>query len=380
MQVRAIEARALHIAFRAAFRHAAASRAMTQSVIVTARMRDGATGHGEGCPRAYVTGESVEGALRFIAGNAPEWCQAIDGVASLRAWVGAHRSLIDANPAAWTAVELALLDAFGAATGQPIEALLDEPPLTGRFAYSAVVGDAPPPEFESTLRRYIASGFTGFKVKLAGHHDRDADKACVLLANGVAPDRVRADANNVWTDAATALRALTQLPLRFAAYEEPLRAGDMHGMRALAAALDRPVVLDESACRVDQIAALVDDPARWIVNVRVSKMGGLLRSLDVVRAAKRYGVRMVVGAHVGETSLLTRAGLTVAKAAGDALFGHEGAFGTHLLAHDVTDAPLMFGGAGVLDTTALRLADRAGLGVAVSAFRDDDGAPGAPGE
>jgi len=47
---------------------------------------------------------------------------------------------------------------------------------------------------------------------------------------------------------------------------------------------------------------------------------------------------VIVGAHVGETSLLTRAALTVANSARDLLVAQEGAFGTHLLARDVVRA------------------------------------------
>jgi L-Ala-D/L-Glu epimerase len=75
----------------------------------------------------------------------------------------------------------------------------------------------------------------------------------------------------------------------------------------------------------------------------------LLRSLAVVDAARSAGVGIVVGAQVGETSLLTRAALIVAQAAGDALVAQEGAFGTALLERDVCDPPLMFGKCGVLD-------------------------------
>ena len=104
---------------------------------------------------------------------------------------------------------------------------------------------------------------------------------------------------------------------------------------------------------------------RWIVNVRVSKMGGLLRSLGLVAEARRHGMRVIVGAHVGETSLLSRAGLTVASSARDILVGQEGAFGTHLLARDVIARPIMFGKAGVLDVADLKLGP-GGLGLEVT--------------
>ena len=57
---------------------------------------------------------------------------------------------------------------------------------------------------------------------------------------------------------------------------------------------------------------------------------------------------MIVGAHVGETGILTRAALTLAHGAGDALIAQEGAFGAHLLSRDLCEPPLMFGDGGVL--------------------------------
>ncbi len=68
-------------------------------------------------------------------------------------------------------------------------------------------------------------------------------------------------------------------------------------------------------------------------------MGGLLRSLNVAEAARRRGIPIVVGAQVGETSVLTRAALVVARSAGDRLLAQEGAFGTYLLENGRRDTP-----------------------------------------
>jgi hypothetical protein len=92
-------------------------------------------------------------------------------------------------------------------------------------------------------------------------------------------------------------------------------------------------------------------------------MGGLLRSLSVVDAARGSGCGIIVGAQVGETSLLTRVALPVARACGGALIAQEGAFGTRLLAHDVCDPPLMFGHGGVLDAAAFPMLRRPGFGL-----------------
>ena len=121
--------------------------------------------------------------------------------------------------------------------------------------------------------------------------------------------------------------------------------------------------LRSPSVRAGQIAGLPGEAARWIANIRVSKMGGLLRSLDVVAAARQAGLGIIVGAQVGETSLLTRAALTVAQAAGPALVAQEGAFGTHLLQRDVCDPPVMFGAGGVLDPGPYHFDTAAGFGL-----------------
>jgi hypothetical protein len=92
-------------------------------------------------------------------------------------------------------------------------------------------------------------------------------------------------------------------------------------------------------------------------------MGGILRSLEFLRRARGQGLRVIVGAHVGETSLLTRAALPVASAAGEALVAQEGAFGTHLLTRDVVEPSLMFGAGGVLDVGALGAGPGWGLAI-----------------
>jgi L-Ala-D/L-Glu epimerase len=359
-----IRAQSLAIPFRQSFKHAAAARAATQSIWVTVS-GCGASGYGEGCPRDYVTGESTGSAQAFIAAHADAWRNRIGDVAGLEDWVRTHRREIDANPAAWTAVELAMLDLLGKLNGVSVEGLLGLSAPRGRFQYAAVLGDAPTDEFALQLARYRDAGFRHYKIKLGGDFERDIGKVEALRAANVPADFVRADANNLWEDHENAARAITALRFRFCALEEPLRKGDYSGMRSLAEALDSRIILDESMARPQQLDRLPGTSGRWLVNLRVSKMGGLLRSLEFLQAARSKGIGIIVGAHVGETSVLTRVGLTVAAAAGDFLVSQEGAFGTHLLQRDVVDEPLMFGAGGIVDVDELSLGEAPGWGLSI---------------
>ena len=366
MVIDSITARALHIPFKMAFVHASASRAATQSIWVTASAGHGASGAGEGCPREYVTSENVATALAFVASHHRDLRASISDVASLSGWVEFHRGEIDAHPAAWTAVELALLDLIGQDEGRTVESLLGLPQLAGRFRYTAILGHAASPAFEAQLGTYVGAGFREFKVKLCGDLVRDQQKVNALLAAGIAEAAVRADANNLWTDSDRAVRYLDALGFRFSALEEPLRAGDFAGMRRVSQALDTRIILDESMLRADQLDAIRADADRWIANVRVSKLGGLLRSLRFCVEARASGVPIIVGAHVGETSVLTRAALVLANGMRDCIVACEGGFGTHLLERDVVQPSIMFGRDGILDAGAQQIGTKPGLGLTTS--------------
>lgn len=356
--------RELHVPFKVAFRHASAERSETETVWIDAVASDGGIGSGESCPRPYVTGETLATSRAFVEQHEAALRRTVTSVETLQRWVAEHQQDIDANPAAWCALELALLDLLGKREGVSVEALLALPPLAGRsFQYTAVLGDAPAGAFHAMAEQYRRAGFSDFKVKLSGDGDRDRDKMAIFGTWTGDAIRVRADANNLWPGKDEAMSALRGLGYPFFALEEPIGRNRHAELADIAHAMGCAVILDESLLRLDQFSLLREPASQWLVNVRVSKMGGLIRSMQVVEAARALGVGVIIGAQVGETSLLTRAGLTVAHAAGDALVAQEGAFGTFLLERDVCDPPLMFGAGGVLDVSAHAMLARPGLGL-----------------
>jgi L-alanine-DL-glutamate epimerase-like enolase superfamily enzyme len=353
----------LVIPFRQSFKHGSAERTETQAVWVTAT-RDGVKGVGEGCPREYVTGESLESAARFLRAGRDAWAELANLEAMVR-WVGDHETVIDADPAAWCAVETALLDLFAREDGVSVETAVSLPPARGTYRYTAVVGDGAPEVTRKIVGRYRQMGFTDFKVKISGDLARDRETLSILSELGVEPARMRVDANNLWTDAKAAARHLVALDVPFFGIEEPVGAGQTEALREISRDTKCRIILDESMLGVRHMDGLRADPDRWILNVRVSKMGGILRSCAVIDRARDLGLDIVVGAQVGESSLLTRAGISIACAAGDLLVGHEGAFGDLLLERDVCTEPLKFGAGGVLDANARGLAERPGWGIEV---------------
>ena len=363
MRIERFTAFSFPVPFKTVFRHAQGSRGRAENLIVAAYSTDGAVGYGEGCPRRYVTGETVHSCLAFVREQADDLAASVTDTASLQAWIETHRRTIDRSPAAFCALEIALLDLIGKVEGRSLEAVAGVPPLVGEFHYSAVLGDAPPWLFRSQFRRYWRRDFRDFKVKLSGDADRDRRKLAAFAKVGSLA-RLRLDANNLWSGIAPCVRHIAALQTDIFAVEEPLLVGDLAGFQEVGQACGVPIILDESLLRTEQLDAL-DDAERWIVNLRVSKMGGVLRTLAIAAEAQRRGIGVIVGCQVGETSILARAGLAVMNAVGTRLVAAEGAFGTYLLRRDLATPSLMFGLDGVVVADEMPQAQADGLGLAI---------------
>jgi len=335
--------------FKTRFEHAAASRDRAENVIVVAEDGAGRIGLGEGCPRDYVTGETVQSALGALARWRDEGADAIDDLASLEAWMRAHAADIDRNPSAFAALELALLDVLARRAGLSLEQFLEIPVTAAEICTSAVYGTRSTAKLLAQMALYTLNGMGGdAKLKLTGDPRIDGARARALAGLG----RVRLDANNLWPTATDACRGLEGTSRHAWAVEEPLKPRDWPGLAEVGTRTGLALVLDESATHTRDLDALVPGP-RYVVNVRVSKLGGLKRTLAMIEAARTRSYGVIVGAQVGETSILARAGIAAARAAGASLIGFEAAFGTRLLARDATVPTLRFGRGGRVDLSGL---------------------------
>jgi L-alanine-DL-glutamate epimerase-like enolase superfamily enzyme len=334
--------------FRTRFEHAAAARDVAENVIVVAEDEAGHAGLGEGCPREYVTGETQQSALAALARWKSAGIEALDRRATLEEWMAEHAADIDANPSAFASVELALLDVFARRERASLERFLnvEEPAAPPRV--SAVYSAGSTPKFWWQAARFNLYGMRDAKLKVSGDRARDRTRARTLACFG----RVRVDANNLWRSAAAACEALEQLRGAAWAVEEPLAARDFGGLAAVGERTRLKIVLDESATRLADLDR-VEAGASYILNARVSKHGGLLRTLAMIRAARGRGFGVIVGAQVGETSILARAALVAARAAGSALVGFEAAYGLRLLERDATTVSLGFGFGGRVTAAAI---------------------------
>lgn len=347
------------VPLRSSFKHHSAERKATSTILVTIE-RNGLRGYGEACPRSYVTGETVEGAIHWIKSNFDNLAN-IQSLNDLKLWNEKMSAEIDKNLSAYCALELAFLDFLSKEAHQSLESFLEIPESTGIFQYSAVVSDEKGEKLEKILKSYLHMGFYDFKFKLSGVLEEDQSKFCLLdkLADEIASQvetfekskiQIRVDANNIWPQKPKeALEYLRNLNRKFLGIEEPLGAHEWEGLSFISTQLGTPIILDESLLSVDDLKKTLKLPGQWIPNIRISKVGGILRGLQIAKFATAADCKLIIGAQVGETSLLTRAALSVAQAFKSHVIAQEGAFGTLLIEKDIVQSELRFGKGGMLN-------------------------------
>ena len=335
---------ALRIPFVESFSHSASERRWSDSVVVRVRDDAGTEGYGEGAARPYVTGETVETMLDHLASElwprvvnrevpSPYDLAALDTFLPVSDLAGAI-----APHASRTALELAVLDCALRRAGAPLAKLM--PARRSTVTYSGVITAGTVARTVQHARQMRVIGLHDVKVKV-GFDDDVARVAAVREALG--PDAsLRLDANGAWSFARAVEVLNAVAPLGIAAVEQPLPRGPVEVLARLRRATPVPIMVDESLVTRADAAALIDAKAADFFNVRISKCGGLARSLAVASAALDAGLGVQVGCQVGETAILSAAGRHLAATLPEIAFA-EGSFGTLLLAEDVAVESVRFG-------------------------------------
>jgi hypothetical protein len=89
--------RQLKVPLKHTFRQASSTRTHGESIWIEAA-RNGVAGYGEGCPRSYVTGETLESCEAWLNERLDDIMASCLDLDSLAAWSAEHEVEIDASP------------------------------------------------------------------------------------------------------------------------------------------------------------------------------------------------------------------------------------------------------------------------------------------
>jgi muconate cycloisomerase len=348
----------VEVPLKRVIRHASFARSESENLVVKITLADGTTGYGEGVPRSYVTGETIESTFSDLESS--DWARAVGKPSSFAEVVQKLESLtlprIESDPrgmtgnAARCALELAILDAygrhFGESLGRAVEIAsadgLERFPESRRVRYSgAITAESKRAESISAWKMRIY-GFKQVKIKVGTDGQNDA--ARLRLFRKILGSRmdIRLDANEAWHGAELLERVKPLRQFGATALEQPVPHAEVESLKELRPQLGIPVMLDESLCGFPDAKAAVEGQTADLLNVRLSKCGGILPSLRIMALAHRSGLGVQLGCHPGETSLLSAAGRHVAGRVSGLRYV-EGSYDRHVLKANLTTADVTFG-------------------------------------
>lgn len=344
MRVVELEARHVRVALRRKVTHASHVRTDTDNVVVRCKLSDGSTGYGEGVPRDYVTGETLDSALDLLTRS--DLAKQLDtDVENFVQGVHLAERLALATPpddergilgnAARCALELAVLDALGRAFGEPLTRVTElvAPDLyrfRDRVQYSGVIGNPRGWKKRAYPLVYRLAGFSQVKVKVGIEGQDDVKRLGTMRRWLGRKMNVRIDANEAWAPAAAAARIAELEPFGVTSVEQPVRHEDVECLAAVRERVKTPIMLDESLCGPVDAERAVRGGWCDLFNIRLSKCGGFIPSLRLAQFAKRHGLGYQLGCQVGETAILSAAGRHFATSVADIRY-LEGSYDRHLV-------------------------------------------------
>ncbi len=259
------------------------------STIVQVETDTGMVGYGEVCPLgpfylpAYANG--VRAGLAelgpHLLGEDPLEIQKLNRLMD---------AALKGHPYVKSGIDMACWDLLGKATGQPVCTLLG-----GRYGedfglYRAISQDTPE-AMASRVAGYRAEGYQRFQLKVGGDPDVDVERIHAVAAQLHPGDRLIADANTGWLmhDALRVMRAVRDVDVYVEqpclTYEECL---------TVRRHTDHPFVLDEAIDSIDVLLRGHADRAMDVVNIKISKFGGLTKARQARDLCVALGVAMTL--------------------------------------------------------------------------------------
>ena len=293
------------------FRIAIGEMTAANDLLIRVRTDQGVTGLGEACPFPPITGETQAAnaaaarAIRdMIVGRDP---LAIDDL------LRRMGPFVHSNPSAVAAFDMAFHDILGRVAGLPLFRLLGGSKAT--FETDITVGLDAPEMMTAEAAKYAGLGYRTIKVKVGLDPDEDCARLAAIRA-AVGPGvAIRIDANQGWSvpQAVHALRKMEPLGIEFC--EQPVRASDTAGLRAVRSRSPIAVMADEALFGPADAVELVRAEACDAFNIKLMKAGGLLNAVRIAHIADAANLRCMVGCMLESNLGLTAAAHVVASQA-----------------------------------------------------------------
>ncbi|XP_048561475.1 L-Ala-D/L-amino acid epimerase-like isoform X2 [Triticum urartu] len=296
----AAEARPLNVPLAAPFTIASSRLDAVSNVAVRVELSSGAVGWGEAPVLPSVTAEDQPAALAAV-GRA---CAAL--VAARSAPLGAVlQDVADALPghafaSARAGVEMAVIDAVANSIRIPLWRLFGG--ASNTVTTDITIPIVTPNEAAQLAAKYRGQGFQTLKLKVGKNLNSDIEVLKAIRL--VHPDcSFILDANEGYTanQAIEVLDRLNEMGVTPVLFEQPVHRDDWEGLRDVSiAAMEKyrvAVAADESCRGLHDAQKIIHGNLAHVINIKLAKLG-VLGALEVIDAARKAGIALMIGGMV----------------------------------------------------------------------------------
>jgi len=259
------------------------------STVVKITTDAGLVGYGEACPLgpAYLPSyaRGVRAGIRELApaliGQDPTELDKLNRLMD---------HALKGHPYVKSPIDVACWDILGQACGQPICTLLGGCCGDDFVLYRAISQDTPE-AMAKNVAGYRKEGYTRFQLKVGGDPDTDIQRIRAVAAEMRPGEKLVADANTGWPrheamrvcDAVRGVDVYIEQPCL--TYDECL---------SVRRNTPRPFVMDECIDDIHTLCRGLADHAFDVVNLKISKLGGLTRARQARDLCIAHGIAMTI--------------------------------------------------------------------------------------
>ena len=320
------------------------------STVVELLTDNGLSGYGEVCPLGPFYLPAFGPGARAGIGELSATLLGQDPTA-----IGPINRLMDrallGHPYVKSAIDMACWDLLGKVTGQSVCNLMG-----GKFGDSVAlyraISQRPTDEMAENVAAHRAAGYTKFQLKVGGRPSDDIDRihaVADILSGG---EVLVADANTGWRvdDAARVVNAVRD---RDVYIEQPCRSYE-HCL-AVRRRTSLPFILDENITGIEALLRGHADGAMDVINLKISKVGGLTRARQVRDLCVTLNIPMTIEDSWGG-DIITAAIAHLAHSTPESLRFSATDFNSYVTVRNATGAPTREAG-------HMKASDAPGLGI-----------------
>ena len=259
------------------------------STVVIVETDEGYTGVGEICPLGPVYLPSFARGARAGLAELSPLLIGMDPTAL--EVLNRHMDInLKGHPYVKSALDVACWDILGQKAGLPVAILLGGKYGSNFKLYRAISQESPEAMVKK-VEKYKNEGYTKFQLKVGGDYQTDIERIHAVAKIMEKGDTLVADANTGWLmhDAAKVVAAVRELNVYIEqpclSYEECLNIRQRTPL---------PFILDENIDGISQILRAYNDRAMDVVNIKISKFGGLTKAKQARDLCVSLGLAMTI--------------------------------------------------------------------------------------